>query len=191
MTRNICVTAADGHTGFLIAELILKDKSFKSKVGSVSVLSLHPTSHRAKELSQLGACSTLSNAYSNTQPGAKVIHHKPGRERDMVKTLKEIGADTVCLIPPAHKEKYDVTMELINATKKANVPNVLFISSAGADLAERDKQPRLREFVDLEILVLAAKGDKSTSTGHSPCVIRPGFYAEVRCVLWPHVRYIL
>jgi len=163
MTRNICVTAADGHTGFLIAELILTDKNFKSKVDSVSVLSLHPTSHRAKELAQLGA---------------KVIPHKPGREREMVKTLKESGADTLCLIPPAHKEKFDITIELINATKKANVPNVLFISSAGADLAERDKQPRLRQFVDLESLVLAAKDDKSTSTGHSPCVIRAGFYAE-------------
>ena len=101
----------------------------------------------------------------------------------MVRTLQESGADTVCLIPPAHKEKFDITVELINATKKANVPNVLFISSAGADLAERDKQPRLREFIDLESLVLAAKGDKSTSTGHSPCVIRAGFYAEVRYAL--------
>jgi hypothetical protein len=51
---------------------------------------------------------------------------------------------------PAHKEKFDVTVELINATRKANIPNVLFISSADADLAERDKQPHLREFIDLE-----------------------------------------
>lgn len=54
MTRNICITASDGHTGFLIAELILTDKNFKSKVDSVSVLSLHPASHRAQELAQLG-----------------------------------------------------------------------------------------------------------------------------------------
>jgi hypothetical protein len=163
MSRNICISAADGHTGFLIAELILTDNNFSQKVDSVSVLSLHPSSARAKELTQLGA---------------KVIPHKPGREREMIKTLKDSGADTVCVIPPAHKDKFDITAELITATKKANVPNVLFISSAGADLAERERQPRLREFIDLETLALAAKGDKSTATGHSPCVIRAGFYAE-------------
>ncbi|KAH7401634.1 hypothetical protein BKA66DRAFT_405898 [Pyrenochaeta sp. MPI-SDFR-AT-0127] len=163
MTRNICITAGDGHTGFLIAELILTNNYFKNKVDSVSVLCLYPTGHRAKELTQLGA---------------KVIPHKPGREREMVKTLKESGCDTVCLIPPAHKEKFDITVELINATKKADVPNILFLSSVGADVAEREKQPHLREFIDLECLVMAAKGDGSTSTGHSPCIIRAGFYAE-------------
>jgi uncharacterized protein YbjT (DUF2867 family) len=96
----------------------------------------------------------------------------------MVNTLKKAGCDTICLIPPAHKEKYDITVELISAAKKADVPNVLFISSAGCDLAERDKQPHLRQFIDLESLALSAKGDGSTSLGHSPCVIRAGFYAE-------------
>lgn len=108
-----------------------------------------------------------------------MIPHKPGRERDMVKTLKDSGCDTVCLIPPAHKDKFDITVELISATKKADIPNVLFISTAGCDVAERDKQPHLRQFIDLECLVMAAKGDGSTSTGHSPCIIRAGFYAEV------------
>ncbi|KAL5371576.1 hypothetical protein DPSP01_014168 [Paraphaeosphaeria sporulosa] len=80
------------------------------------------------------------------------------------------------------RDKYDITVELITATKKADVPNVLFISSAGADLAERDKQPHLRQFIDLETLVMAAKGDGSTSTGHAPCIIRAGFYAEILLV---------
>ncbi|KAF2256092.1 NAD(P)-binding protein [Trematosphaeria pertusa] len=163
MTRNICITATDGHTGFLIAELILTDNNFKNKIDSLSVLSLHPTSARAKELGQMGA---------------KVIPHKPGREREMVKTLKDSGCDTICVIPPAHQDKFDIAAELITATKKAGVPNVLFISSAGADVAERNKQPRLREFIDLECMALAQKGDKSTPTGHSPCIIRAGFYAE-------------
>jgi hypothetical protein len=52
--RNICITAGDGHTGFLIAELILTDNDFKSKVDSVSVLSLHPNGPRAKELAAMG-----------------------------------------------------------------------------------------------------------------------------------------
>lgn len=94
----------------------------------------------------------------------------------MVSTLKQSGADTICLIAPPHKEKFDVTMELIEATKKAGVPNVCFISSAGCDLAERNKQPRLREFIDLECHVMATKGDASTATGHSPVIIR---YARV------------
>jgi len=163
MTRNICITAADGNTGFLIAELILTNPDFKDKVDSVSVLALHPNVGRAKELAQMGA---------------KVIPHKPGRMKEMVNTLKQSGCDTVCLIPPAHEDKFDITEELIDAAKKADVPNVLFISSAGADLAEREKQPHLREFVDLETLVMAAKGDGSSSLGHSPCIIRAGFYAE-------------
>lgn len=54
MTRNICISGGDGHTGFLIAELILTNNDFKSKVDSVSVLCLHPSGARAKELSQLG-----------------------------------------------------------------------------------------------------------------------------------------
>jgi hypothetical protein len=111
----------------------------------------------------------------------------------MVKTLKDSGCDTVCLIPPAHKQKFDITAELMIATKKANVPNVLFISSAGCDVAERDRQPQLREFIDLECLLMAAKGDGSTSTGHSPCIIRAGFYAEVSpfCPPADHLRISL
>lgn len=103
---------------------------------------MHPTSARAKELSKLGA---------------KIVAQKPGRERDMVKTLKETGCDTICLIPPAHKEKYDIVVELVNAAKKAGVQNVCFVSSVGCDLADPQKQPRLREFIDMEVLVLSAK----------------------------------
>jgi len=86
--------------------------------------------------------------------------------------------DTICLIPPAHADKYDITVELIEAAKKAGVQNVLFISSAGCDVAESNKQPRLRQFIDLEKLVMQTKGDTSTPTGHSPVIIRAGFYAE-------------
>lgn len=155
--RNICITAADGQTGFTIAELLLTNGDFSNKLDSVTALCLHPTSANAKELTKLGA---------------KVVPHKPGKEREMAKTLHETGCDVICLIPPAHKEKFDITVELIQAAKRANVPNVCFISSAGCDLAERDKQPRLREFIDLESMVMSAKGDSSTQTGHSPVIIR-------------------
>jgi len=173
MSRKVCVTAAEGNTGFLIAELLLTDDKFKSKVDSVIGLTMHPGVAKAKELGKLGAI---------------IVPHKPGSMREMVKTLKETGADTICLVPPAHKEKFDICVELVNAAKKANIPNVLLISSAGCDLAERDKQPRLREFVDIETLVLSTKGDSTTSTGHSPCVIRAGFYAENLLLYSPQAK---
>jgi hypothetical protein len=155
--RNICITAIDGQTGFLIAELLLTSPDFKSKFTSICGLSLQPDSSKCAELTKLGA---------------KIIPHVPGRVREMVKVLKQSKADTICLIPPTHHEKYDVTMELIEAAKKAGIPNVCLISSAGADMADEKKQPRLREFIHIENEVMATKGDTKTETGHSPVVIR-------------------
>ncbi|KAK0672627.1 hypothetical protein QBC41DRAFT_243429 [Cercophora samala] len=162
-TRNVCITAVDGQTGFLIAELLLKEERFKKHITSLTGLSLDPTSAKAKELESLGAV---------------IVPHHPGKEAEMVKALKKIGCDTICLIPPAKENKLDICTELTNAAKKAGVQNVLLISAAGCDYAERDKQPRLREFIDLEALVLAEKGNADVPLGHSPCVIRAGFYAE-------------
>jgi len=68
-------------------------------------------------------------------------------------------------------------------TKNAGIPNVVLISSAGCDMAERDAQPRLREFIDIETELMSAKGDTGTETGHSPCIIRFIF-------LPPHTRFI-
>lgn len=69
---------------------------------------------------------------------------------------------------------------LLSATKKAKtVQNLILLSTAGADYASRAAQPRLREFIDLETLAMPPKGDTaSEKIGHSPCVIRAGFYAE-------------
>jgi hypothetical protein len=63
---------------------------------------------------------------------------------------------------------------LLETAKKAKtVNNVVFLSSAGCDYAEKDNQPRLREFIELETLAMAAKSDTSTEqTGHSPCIVR-------------------
>lgn len=157
MTRNICITSIEGQTGFLIAELLLTDEKFKSQLDSVTGLTLDPSSPKAKELETLGAT---------------VVAHKPGRERDVVAALKKTGCDTICLVPPARRDKFDIAAELTTAAKKAGVQNVLLISAAGCDYAERDRQPRLREFVDLEALVLAEKGNPESPLGHSPCVIR-------------------
>jgi len=173
MSRNICITAVDGHTGFTISELLLTNDTFRKKFDTLTGLSLKPNAPHCKELAKLGM---------------KIVPHKPGRMKEVVSTLQQTGADAICLIPPAHQDKYDITVELIEAAKKASVPNVAFISSAGCDLAEKDKQPGLREFVELETLVMSAKGDSSTSTGSSPVVIRAGFYAENLLVYAPQAQ---
>lgn len=157
MSRKLCVTAVDGQTGFLIAELILKHRDFSRKVDSVVGLTLHPDSEKVKELQGLGAT---------------IVAHKPGRVREMTKSLKDTKCDTICLVPPAHKHKFDICTELVTAAKKAGVTNVCFISAAACDYADPRRQPRLHEFIDLEVLVMESKGDPSTQTGHSPCIIR-------------------
>ncbi|KAK7908707.1 prestalk A differentiation A [Apiospora marii] len=162
MLRHVCITAVDGNTGYTIAELLLS-APFKSKVGTVVGLALDDSATKAKEFTALGG---------------KLVSHKPGRMRDVVKTLKETGCDVLCLIPPAHHNKKDITEKLIHTAKKANIPNVCIISSIGCDYADPKKQPHIREFIKLESLFLSSKGDASTETGHSPVIIRAGFYAE-------------
>lgn len=78
------------------------------------------------------------------------------------------------------QDKAKITRPLLSATKKTKpVQNLILLSSAGADCAARAAQPRQREFIDLEVLAMQPKGDTSSGkTGHSPCVIRAGFYAE-------------
>lgn len=72
------------------------------------------------------------------------------------------------------QDKAKITRSLLEAAKKAKtVTNLVFLSSAGCDYAEKDKQPRLREFIALETLAMAAKSDTSSEqTGHSPCIVR-------------------
>lgn len=67
MSRNVAITAIDGHTGFAIAELLLTNNTFSSKIDPVVALSLNPKSPRAKELEELAA---------------KIIPHKHGHERE-------------------------------------------------------------------------------------------------------------
>lgn len=46
----------------------------------------------------------------------------------------------------------ELVKHVLELGKKAkSVQNMVLVSSAGADYAERDKQPRLREFIDLEV----------------------------------------
>jgi hypothetical protein len=157
MSRNVCITSVEGNTGFLIAELLLSDENFSKEIGAVHGLTLNPDAQRCKDLQSLGAT---------------IVPHRPGRLKNVAADIRDTKADTLCLVPPASRDKIDITAEMIEAAKRANVPNVVFLSAAGCDLAERDKQPRLREFIHLETLFLSTKGDPSSMTGHCPVVIR-------------------
>jgi len=110
--------------------------------------------------------------------GLEVVAFDPEDEQGLVQAMEMV--DMCLLIPPARNDKAKIAKTLLEAAGKARcVTHLVFLSSAGADYAERDKQPRLREFIDLEALAMRAKQDPSTAdTGHSPCVVRAGFYAE-------------
>lgn len=157
MSRNVCISAVEGNTGYLIAELLLTDENFSKQVNRVTGLIMNPDAERCKDLANLGVT---------------IVPHVPGRLKNLVTNLTEANTNTVCLIPPAHSDKIDITAEMIEATKQTNIPNALFLSAAGCDLAERDRQPRLREFVDLEALFMQSKGDPGTKAGQSTVVIR-------------------
>ncbi|RPD58586.1 NAD-P-binding protein, partial [Lentinus tigrinus ALCF2SS1-7] len=161
-SRRILVTAGEGQTGRLIIDLLATDDDYTSKYDELTALVF---SEEAK---------SVLEEYDSV----KVIIFDPKDDEMLVKSMELV--DTCLLIPPARKDKAKITRQLIDAAKKAKtVQNLVFLSSVGADYAERDKQPRLREFIDLEVLAMQPKGDPSTGdTGHSPCIIRAGFYAE-------------
>ncbi|GAA5911274.1 hypothetical protein JCM8208_004315 [Rhodotorula glutinis] len=161
-SRVIAVTAVDGHTGSSLVELLLSDPEFDGKFAKVVGLTFGEPGPDAKDI--------LDEYNVETMPADSLDDSK----------LKEVGVDTLCLIPPARKDKLDLVKQVLDVGKKAkNVKNLVFVSSAGCDYAERDKQPHLREFIDLEVLAMAPKSDPSTEdTGHSPCIVRAGFYLE-------------
>jgi hypothetical protein len=174
MSRNLVTTSIESLTGSQIAKTILASRSFSKGIKQITGLTLYPDSD---------ACAELKDEH-----GVQIVEHKPGDLDAMVSTLQETGADAICLLPPGHKDAFDITAELIAATKKAGIPNVCLISSAGCDLAEREAQPLLRSVIYLEAMVMEAKGDASTETGHSPVVIRYVRHLPKLCPLlelWP------
>ncbi|OCK73395.1 hypothetical protein K432DRAFT_398900 [Lepidopterella palustris CBS 459.81] len=93
MSRKVCISAIDGQTGFLITELFLSNPTFPGKVAAICGLSLYPASAKYKELQKLGV---------------NIITRKPGKVKGLTATLRESGSDTLCIIPPAHKDKFIV-----------------------------------------------------------------------------------
>lgn len=128
MSHYVCITFTEGNTRFVIAELLLDDENIFKAISSVSGQTLNLTTHHCKDLIQLGAI---------------IVPHQPGRVKNVVTSIKDNNVDTVCMILPASKHKTDVTAELIEVVKMADVPNIVLITAAGCDLAERDRQPKL------------------------------------------------
>ncbi|KAJ7844704.1 NAD(P)-binding protein [Mycena leptocephala] len=160
--RKILITAAEGQTGRCLIELLTTDENYAGKYSALSALVFSEDAKAALEEFE----------------GVKVLVFDPKKEKVLVQAMENV--DTCMLIPPARKDKAKITRSLLEAAKKAKtVTNLVFLSSAGCDYAEKDKQPRLREFIALETLAMAAKSDTSSEqTGHSPCIVRAGFYAE-------------
>lgn len=161
--RQILITAAEGQTGRLILELLTTSEEYTDKYAGLTALVFSEDAKASVEAEDFPV---------------QVLVYDPKDEPALVKAMEAV--DTCLLIPPARKDKAKITATLLKAAKKAkSVTNLVFLSSAGCDYAERDKQPRLREFIDLEKLAMESKSDPNTGdTGHSPCIIRAGFYAE-------------
>lgn len=158
MPSNICITSADGQTGHLIAELLLTDDTFASKVSKLTCVALHP-----------GRCEDLK------EHNATVIQYRRGSADHLADSLKQAGVNTVMLIPPASKDKMTVTREFNAAIRRANVPNAVLLSSAACDLAEEREHARLREFAKMEAEFMQAKSltaISDTQAGATPCIVR-------------------
>ncbi|KAI1795291.1 NAD-P-binding protein [Ganoderma leucocontextum] len=161
-SRKILVTAGEGQTGRLVIDLLATNEDYM---------------HKYEELTAL-VFSEAAKSVLEDYKSVKVAVFDPSDEEALVKCMEAV--DTCLLIPPARKDKAQITRMLIEAARKAKtVQNLVLLSSAGCDYAERDAQPRLREFIDLEALAMQPKGEPDTGeTGHSMCIIRAGFYAE-------------
>ncbi|GAA5868327.1 hypothetical protein JCM8547_002155 [Rhodosporidiobolus lusitaniae] len=161
--RVIAVLSAEGYTGSALIELLYTDGKYKNQFDKLIGI-------------------TFGEPVS---PDVKDIHDEVGLETMNVEdvdeeVMKKEGVDTAVIIPPSRKDKLELVKSFLEVAKKSkSVKNVILLSSAGADYATEEKQPRLREFIDLEVLAMQPKSDPETGdTAHSPCIVRAGFYLE-------------
>ncbi|KAG8162475.1 hypothetical protein KVR01_008240 [Diaporthe batatas] len=169
--RSICITAVDDLAGFCIAQHLHSQEKFRQKFLLLSGLALRTSSAEAQQLQH---------------DGVRVYQHVPGDGRRLVNDLTVMGCDTICVVPPVHEDKLDLTLELVTAAKTAGVRNLLLISSVGAEYATKEKQPRMREFLEMETAVLSEIGQFGLN--HSPCVIRAALCIDhlLQCII--HAR---
>ena len=122
--RHIAITAANGHCGQAILELLLMNASFQGHYDSVTALVHHPNQENLEELKSMGAHVVDIN-----------------KAKDLTAVMSKI--DTLVCIPPASEDKLKhVKMVLKAASEAKNVTNLILLSSAGCDYANRDEQVR-------------------------------------------------
>ncbi|RUS32628.1 hypothetical protein BC938DRAFT_474838, partial [Jimgerdemannia flammicorona] len=154
---KICVTTCDGATGHSVVEYLVTHSDHKNNVESVCAMAIDPQ-----------ACSDLGKF-------AKVVSANLENVDSMAEILKD--CDTVYVIPPARGDKRKLTVNIIEAVKKANIKNILFLSTAGIDMADPQRHPRLREFVELESMLLKCACE-SNACPHHYAIIRASFYLQ-------------
>lgn len=155
--RKIIITAADGQTGHLTADLLLTADELKAKHSGITLMC--GDTSKCVDLAKFG-------------PNIVFVDYEADPVENLVSKMKDSGADAIYLIPPASGKKVEFVEKMLEAAKKAEIPNVLFLSSAGCDMAEKQKQPNLREYIDMENMVMKTKEDTTTMIGHSPIIIR-------------------
>jgi len=131
--------------------------SYKDKIEAICAVAIEP-----KACSDLGKFAQITSANFN-DPKSIAEHMEK--------------CNIVFLIPPACNEKKKMTSNMIEPTKLAHVKNVVFLSTAGIDMADPQKHPRLREFVELESHLLACACEPKQCP-HRYVIIRAGFYMQ-------------
>ncbi|KAI1653080.1 hypothetical protein F4813DRAFT_393993 [Daldinia decipiens] len=102
----------------------------------------------------------------------------------MANTLKETGCDTICLVPPAHKDKHDICVELAQAAKKVGIQNVLLINCTGTDYADPKRQPPPSSS-SLRVWTCFLRGTRRLRLDIYPAA---GFYAEIILLYAPQAQ---
>jgi len=158
MTKTkVCITACDGATGHSIVEHLMSHGDYKDKIEAICALAIEP-----KSCADLGKFAKITSA-NFSDPKSLAEHMSK--------------CDVVLLIPPACNEKKKMTTNMIEAVKMANVKNVVFLSTAGIDMADPKKQPRMREFIELETMLLACACEPNHCPHHF-VILRAGFYMQ-------------
>lgn len=67
MPRKICITAADGQTGHLVAELILTDEEFSSSIEKLTLIAMD--TKKCSDLKTHGAAIVQHCSHRPAQPG--------------------------------------------------------------------------------------------------------------------------
>lgn len=105
------------------------------------------------------------------EQGAEIVPMKHGAVAKTLTALKAAQINTLCLIPPAVDDKLVLAKEMLIVAKKAGINSIVLISSAGGEFATTE-QKRLKEFLDIEHLVMSAGSDPEFPSVISYCIIR-------------------